>query len=45
MNGINSIVNNAISGRIKSAENNLNKMHSNDKFETELKAAVIQKKP
>lgn len=45
MNGIESIVNNAVSNRIKPAENNLNKMISNDKFETELKSAVKQTDP
>ncbi|HPS85609.1 MAG TPA: rod-binding protein [Spirochaetota bacterium] len=45
MNGIESVVNNAVSGRIKSAENSLNKMNTNDTFETELKSAVKQTDP
>lgn len=45
MNGIESVVNNAVSGRIKSAENSLNKMNSNEKFETQLKSAVAQNDP
>jgi flagellar protein FlgJ len=45
MNGIESIVNNAVSGRIKSAENSLNKMNSNENFETVLKSAVSENNP
>jgi len=45
MNGIESVVNNAVSNRIKSAENSLNKMNGNDAFETELKSAVKQTDP
>ncbi|HNX24922.1 MAG TPA: rod-binding protein [Spirochaetota bacterium] len=45
MNGIESVVNNAVLGRIKSAENSLNKMNTNDTFETELKSAVKQTDP
>jgi len=45
MNGIESIVNNAVTGRIKSSENTLNKMNSNEKFESELKSAVKQNDP
>ena len=44
MNGIESVVNNAVSGRIKSAENSLAKMNSNDKFEAELQSAVSKNK-
>jgi len=44
MNGIESIVNNAVSGRIKSAENSLAKMNSNEKFEAELQSAVSKNK-
>ena len=42
MNGIESVVNNAVSGRIKSAENSLAKMNSSDKFEAELQSAVTK---
>lgn len=45
MNGIESVVNNAVSGRIKSAENSLNKMNGNEAFETHLKSAVKQNDP
>jgi len=45
MNGIESVVNNAVSGRIKSAENSLKKMNSSDNFETALKSAVKQTDP
>lgn len=44
MNGIESIVNNAVSGRVKSAENSLAKMNSNEKFEAELQYAVTKNK-
>jgi len=44
MNGIESVVNNAVSGRIKSAENSLAKMNSNEKFEAELQSAVSKNK-
>lgn len=44
MNGIESVVNNAVSGRIKSAENSLSKMNSNVRFEEELQSAVIKNK-
>jgi flagellar protein FlgJ len=44
MNGIESIVSNAVSGRIKSAENSLSRMNSNDKFEAELQSAVVKNK-
>ncbi len=45
MNGIENVVNNAVSGRIKSAENSLNKMNSTESFETALKSAVKQNDP
>ena len=45
MNGIENIVNNAVSGRITSAENKLNKMVTNDKFEAELQSALKQNDP
>ncbi len=44
MNGIESVINNAVSGRIKSAENSLAKMNSNEKFEAELQLAVSKNK-
>ncbi len=44
MNGIESVVSNAVSGRIKSAENSLSRMNSNDKFEAELQSAVTKNK-
>ena len=45
MNAIDSVVNNAVSGRINSAENSLKKMNGNDAFETHLKSAVKQTDP
>jgi len=48
MNGIENIVNNAVSGRVSLKENNLNnlnKINTNDKFEAELKSAVKQNDP
>jgi flagellar protein FlgJ len=44
MNGIESVVNNAVSGRIKSAETSLSRMNSNDRFEAELQSAVSKNK-
>jgi flagellar protein FlgJ len=44
MNGIESVVNNAVSGRIKPVENSLSRMNSNDKFEAELQSAVSRNK-
>ncbi|PKL18879.1 MAG: hypothetical protein CVV49_03755 [Spirochaetae bacterium HGW-Spirochaetae-5] len=44
MNGIESVVSNAVSGRIKSAENSLSRMNSNDRFEAELQSAVTKNK-
>jgi peptidoglycan hydrolase FlgJ len=45
MNGIDSIVNNAVSNRINPAEAKLNKMNSSEKFETELNSALKQADP
>jgi len=45
MKGIENIVNNAVSGRVSSAENSLKKMESTGKFESELKTAVAQHDP
>lgn len=45
MNGIDSVINNAVSSRVKPAENNLNRLKSGDGFENELKSAIIQTDP
>ena len=45
MDGIDSIMNNAVSNRVKSAEQTLNRFNSDDRFETELKKAVDKYDP
>ena len=40
MDGIDGVISNTISNRIKSSEQTLNRLNSSDKFETELKHAI-----
>jgi len=45
MNAIDSIMNNAVSGRIKPAESKLNKMNSTSDFETEIRLSMNKIQP
>ena len=45
MDGIESIINNAVSTRVKSAEQTLNRFNSDDRFETELKKSIDKYDP